>query len=546
MKSKIYYTPLVTLFVFLIFAGFTLTSFQDDRDVIVDETPTNSYETYLSTLGTIQTTDGSAVVLHDQSDLVSNPGAGFGGADASAITSPGTTFGYGNQITANNRMADDFTIPSGETWQIDSIILFHYQTGSTTTSTINNINLQIWDGATPGTGSIVAGDSTTNRLTASNFSNIYRVTATTLTNSQRPIMRSQVSMTGTTLGTGTYWIDYCAGGSLSSGPWNPPRTIPGTPNTGNGYQRTGTTWTWAPVLDGSNPQGLPFIIYGSIQGGPPPVGNKFVDSLNGANDTTALKSRGYLVYYRGTGPQGTTATWFQGNQTVFPAFNGPPTGYVAANYNVVTGMNDIDSWLVLPALNIVAGDTISFWEQGAAGSWPDSMRVMYSASGDSTPEGSWVELGRFKNTQGSWANRIFMAPAPGSHARFAIRYCVVDGGPSGNNSNYLGVDYIQVNGTIVGVGNEPEITADQYSLSQNYPNPFNPVTKINFSIPQSGFVSMKVYDAMGREVATLVSENKTQGTYTVEFNGADFSSGVYFVRMQAGDFSQVRKMMLLK
>ncbi|MBV6397866.1 MAG: hypothetical protein CDJEALGM_00226 [Ignavibacteria bacterium] len=530
----------------VLIAGFTISSISNDRDVVNESlAPTNTLEQFRSTIGTVPQHDNLAV-LYNQSELVSNPGAGAGGADASAITDPGTTFGYGNQITANNRMADDFTIPSGETWQIDSIILFHYQTGSTTTSTINNINLQIWDGATPGTGSIVAGDSTTNRLTASNFSNIYRVTATTLTNSQRPIMRSQVSMTGTTLGTGTYWIDYCAGGSLSSGPWNPPRTIPGTPNTGNGYQRTGTTWTWAPVLDGSNPQGLPFIIYGSIQGGPPPVGNKFVDSLNGANDTTALKSRGYLVYYRGTGPQGTTATWFQGNQTVFPAFNGPPTGYVAANYNVVTGMNDIDSWLVLPALNIVAGDTISFWEQGAAGSWPDSMRVMYSASGDSTPEGSWVELGRFKNTQGSWANRIFMAPAPGSHARFAIRYCVVDGGPSGNNSNYLGVDYIQVNGTIVGVGNEPEITADQYSLSQNYPNPFNPVTKINFSIPQSGFVSMKVYDAMGREVATLVSENKTQGTYTVEFNGADFSSGVYFVRMQAGDFSQVRKMMLLK
>jgi hypothetical protein len=530
----------------VLIAGFTISSISNDRDVVNESlAPTNTLEQFRSTIGTVPQHDNLAV-LYNQSELVSNPGAGAGGADASAITDPGTTFGYGNQITANNRMADDFTIPSGETWQIDSIILFHYQTGSTTTSTINNINLQIWDGATPGTGSIVAGDSTTNRLTASNFSNIYRVTATTLTNSQRPIMRSQVSMTGTTLGTGTYWIDYCAGGSLSSGPWNPPRTIPGTPNTGNGYQRTGTTWTWAPVLDGSNPQGLPFIIYGSIQGGPPPVGNKFVDSLNGANDTTALKSRGYLVYYRGTGPQGTTATWFQGNETVFPAFNGPPTGYVAANFNAVTGMNDIDSWLVLPALNIVAGDTISFWEQGAAGSWPDSMRVMYSASGDSTPEGSWVELGRFKNTQGSWANRIFMAPAPGSHARFAIRYCVVDGGPSGNNSNYLGVDYIQVNGTIVGVGNEPEITVDQYSLSQNYPNPFNPVTKINFSIPQSGFVSMKVYDAMGREVATLVSENKTQGTYTVEFNGADFSSGVYFVRMQAGDFSQVRKMMLLK
>ncbi|KXK03108.1 MAG: 5'-nucleotidase, partial [Chlorobi bacterium OLB4] len=83
-------------------------------------------------------------------------------------------------------------------------------------------------------------------------------------------------------------------------------------------------------------------------------------------------------------------------------------------------------------------------------------------------------------------------------------------------------------------------------VDQNSPKPDKPVTKINFSIPQSGFVSMKVYDAMGREVATLVSENKTQGTYTVKFNGADFSSGVYFVRMQAGDFSQVRRMVLVK
>ena len=67
--------------------------------------------------------------------------------------------------------------------------------------------------------------------------------------------------------------------------------------------------------------------------------------MNGANDTTSLHSRGYVTYYRGTGPQGTAATWFQGNQTVFKAFNGPLNGYVAANYQVVTGMNDIDSWV---------------------------------------------------------------------------------------------------------------------------------------------------------------------------------------------------------
>ncbi|MBW7856692.1 MAG: T9SS type A sorting domain-containing protein [Ignavibacteria bacterium] len=174
----------------------------------------------------------------------------------------------------------------------------------------------------------------------------------------------------------------------------------------------------------------------------------FVDSMNGANDTTALKSRGYLVYYRGTGPQGAAATWFQGNETVFPAFNGPPTGYVAANYQVVTGMNDIDSWLVLPALNIGSGDTLSFYERSVEGSaWVDSMRVMYNPTGATLPEDmNWIELGRFQNNIAGtiWIEHRFTAPTPSVNGRFALRYAVVDGGPSGLNSNYIGVDYIRV------------------------------------------------------------------------------------------------------
>lgn len=72
----------------------------------------------------------------------------------------------------------------------------------------------------------------------------------------------------------------------------------------------------------------------------------YTDNFDGANDTTSLKTRGYFVWYRGAGPQGLTATWFQGNDVVFSAFNGPTTGYVAANYNVVTSANNIDSWLI--------------------------------------------------------------------------------------------------------------------------------------------------------------------------------------------------------
>lgn len=86
----------------------------------------------------------------------------------------------------------------------------------------------------------------------------------------------------------------------------------------------------------------------------------------------------------------------------------------------------------------------------------------------------------------------------------------------------------------------------QYSLSQNYPNPFNPATKIQFEIPKSGFVSLKVYDMLGREVSDIVSQNLTAGTYIVDFDGTQLTSGVYFYKITAGNFSETRKMLLVK
>jgi hypothetical protein len=88
--------------------------------------------------------------------------------------------------------------------------------------------------------------------------------------------------------------------------------------------------------------------------------------------------------------------------------------------------------------------------------------------------------------------------------------------------------------------------ASDYKLSQNYPNPFNPVTKINFAIPKSGLVTVKVYDMLGKEVSELVNEVKNAGTYSVDFNASAFSSGIYFYKMSVNDFSDVKKMMLIK
>ncbi len=92
----------------------------------------------------------------------------------------------------------------------------------------------------------------------------------------------------------------------------------------------------------------------------------------------------------------------------------------------------------------------------------------------------------------------------------------------------------------------------EFALGQNYPNPFNPATKIEYKIQEAGLVSLKVYDAMGKEVATLVDEEKIAGTYELEFNASRMSSGIYFYRLQvyapgrAGSFVETKKMVLMK
>jgi hypothetical protein len=278
----------------------------------------------------------------------------------------------------------------------------------------------------------------------------------------------------------------------------------------------------------------------------PPI---YTDDLDGANDTTALKNRGYKVWYRGTGPQGLTATWFQGNSTVFPAFNGPATGYVAANYNAVTGTNTIDSWLVLPYISggLQAGDSLYFYSRAPTGStYPDSIKVMASAS-DSVPEGTWVELGRFKvNILGMWERKGFRTTVGGTHSRFAIRYNVINGGPSGTNSDFIGIDAIQVVRNLIGITPNSNELPGAYNLSQNYPNPFNPTTVFSFSIPKAGNVKIVVYDAMGKEAALLVNEHKNAGTYNVDFNASNLASGVYLYRIEAGNYTDTKKMLLIK
>jgi len=96
-----------------------------------------------------------------------------------------------------------------------------------------------------------------------------------------------------------------------------------------------------------------------------------------------------------------------------------------------------------------------------------------------------------------------------------------------------------------GIGNTSNFAAE-YKLAQNYPNPFNPVTNIEFALPKDGNVSFKVYDMLGNEIAEVMNEFRKAGSYSVTFDGSKLASGIYYYKMESNNFSETKKMMLIK
>lgn len=209
----------------------------------------------------------AAPIVDTQADLVSHPGAIPGGGDASRVqnTSLGVaSLGFNAGVSTGLRLADDFTLTQPVV--IDSVSVFGYQTGSGTTSTINDLRLQIWNGDPAASGSVVVfGDTTTNRLTASTFTNIYRDAETDVGDTDRPIMRSAAGGLSLALPAGTYWADFQLGGSAGMNVFVPPITKLGlvSPPGANAKQWNGTAWS---ALDdssaGTQPQGLAFQVTG--------------------------------------------------------------------------------------------------------------------------------------------------------------------------------------------------------------------------------------------------------------------------------------------
>ena len=168
----------------------------------------------------------------------------------------------------------------------------------------------------------------------------------------------------------------------------------------------------------------------------------FIDDMNGDNTVTGLEARGW--FFDDVDGEGTTTT-FQGNPTVFTAYEGPDDGYVGQNFNgAFAGGLLIDQWLISPEVTVAAGDTLKFWHRSPDGSsWPDPLEVWISSTAGTTAVAFDIQLDAFNASITGWQQYVGNFTAAGT-VRFAVRYYTTDGGPAGNESNYVGMDLFEV------------------------------------------------------------------------------------------------------
>jgi hypothetical protein len=158
----------------------------------------------------------------------------------------------------------------------------------------------------------------------------------------------------------------------------------------------------------------------------------------------------------------------------------------------------------------------------------------------------------FKKGEQQLASVMLMDVDPSPTSMFSGR-CTTAGWGAGTitvqmSARYFSNTYwfeLKPAGPVTGIDGKPK-TPETFSLLQNFPNPFNPSTGIEFSIPQSGYVTLRVYNTLGEEVSTIISQNLSVGKHYVQFDARGFPSGVYFYRLHAGDLAETKKLVLLR
>ncbi len=267
------------------------------------------------------------------------------------------------------------------------------------------------------------------------------------------------------------------------------------------------------------------------------------------NDTIVLYDQNYSIFV-GTG------------YTVLAdsAENGTGNWPTMTNWSIVTNKylspirsfkgictnNGVNQMISIP-LNVTAYPAVylSFYQKYALETGYDYGFVDVSSNNGST----WIRLATFNGLDSTtWKFHSFnLSPYVSGSTNMLVRFR--DSCDGALNWDGWYVDNIKISGyqpAPTGIINYNNTIPEEFYLGQNYPNPFNPSTQINYSVAKEGLVKITIFDVLGREVRTLLNEVKTPGYYAIDFDGTNLSSGMYFYRMESGNFVDTKKMLLIK
>ena len=474
-------------------------------------------------------------VLFDQATLVTSPGGGPGGTDLSTLQSTSlgmNTIGAGHQQNLGNFVADDFDVPAGQTWSVTSMNFYAYQTGGTpSASTITGYYVQIWDGdpSLPAS-TIIAGDLTTNVLTSSAFSNIYRVTETTTTATNRPIYKSLVTFPSPiSLTSGTYWVQWGATGSLASGPWLPPVTIVGQTVTGNAQQFLTPPGAWQPLNDtgtGTPQQGAPFqvlgtngpisgpvlgVMPGAVAFGTVSTGSTNTQTVTLTNNGTAPLTISSVTY---TGDAGVTitqpaaTTLAPGASTTMTATFGPTTaGAITGTISIATNAPGSPATVAVTGMGMAPPPPGTYPSTDTPVTIPDNTPggVTSTIVVPATETRTITDLDVDLNITHSWTGDLIIMLAKGTTMSTLMDrpgYTGTGFGCSGNDPNIIADDE-GMDGSIED-SCTPTTSSPAYPVPDGRYTPFTPLSVFD-TTPAAGTYVLTISDNAAGDTGTLDS-----------------------------------------